>query len=196
MKGIFDDVYKIWVWILAGTGFLLIFILWWQGMDVWPAWWGGFISISIWWAFEYFWISASYIALILFILSLWLIFLIYKIHSKNIKVLIAFFILIVWLSWKQIFYIVSPEYKFYKTSVYKLYLDKDWTVNNVDKYLDLIWKYCQDVKYYQIWSCSWKYWSKFKTIEDYIKVFDYANKINDNYMYYNAFEWIKKSWYC
>ncbi|MFK7779971.1 MAG: hypothetical protein QM490_02390 [Candidatus Gracilibacteria bacterium] len=184
---------NIWVArILVIIGLFFIIKLWMMGLSVTSSGGGGFISIGIGWDFEYFWISAGYIAIILLIISVLLLFLISNTENKIRKAQIAFLILFFGLIGKQLFFLISPEYKFYLTPVTKQYKDKEGNVTDIDKYLDLVGNYCQDIKYYKIGNCNNKYVENFETVEEYIKVLNFANKTDDYRMYRDTFKGVEK----
>ncbi len=164
-------------------------------------WWGWYINMCIVPDIHYEWINSSIISVIFFVLSLWIIYIIRKEKDKTKKVILAFLILLMWLIWKQIFYIVSPDFKFYFTDENLIYMDKDFHPKNVDLYLEYMWKYCNDnmdnfsyKKLQRSSMCWWKYLYDFETVEDYKKVFDYANKNNMRELYRVTFIWAQDFW--
>lgn len=95
---------------------------------------------------------------------------------------------------------VSPDFKFYDFWL-ETYTDKEWSLTNMDLYLESIWKYCDNnidnFKFKRVHRsdmCWWQYLYDFKTAEEYWKVFDYANKHNLEYLYKLTFSWAKDFW--
>lgn len=181
--------------------FMLKLWLMWFSIKAWSSWW--FLALPSLWSFEYTWMSAWYISLLFIILSIFLIYKIRYIKNGSTKLKIALFILILWLLSKQIFFIFAPDFKFYMTPVTKQYKDKEWNVTDVDKYLELVGKYC-DYKVAGILEyrksrgdmCSEndKYQTFFKTADEYIKVLEYAKNNDDRTLYQRTYWWVNKFW--
>ena len=143
MNKFIDRYYNKWivrglviVWVL----FMLKLILMWVSIWSSTSWW--FLALPAFWDFEYYWMSSSYIWLILIIISIYFIYKISKTKNKTNKILLALIIFFLWLISKQVFFLFSPDFKFYMTPVTSQYKDKEGNVTDVDKYLDSIWKYC------------------------------------------------------
>jgi hypothetical protein len=188
---------------LVGMGLFFIFKLWLVWMEIRERWGWWYIDLSIWWSFDYYWISAWYIAIALLIVSVFLIFLIKNTKNKVKKIQIAFLIFILWIIWKQIFFLVSPDFKFYLTPVISQYKDKEWMVTDIDKYLELIWKYCPYVgdnslnfMYSKLDMCSQndKFQTFFNTADEYIKVLEYAKNNDHKLLYDRTYWWVNKFW--
>lgn len=109
--------------------------------------------------------------------------------SKKIKKLkIAVLIFLIWLFAKQIFYLFAPEYEFHMVDEKYQYVDNNKNVN-LDKFFKLYKKYCENDKYdvsikWIYYTCSWKFWFDLKTVEEFIKMFEFA-KENDFRQVYN-----------
>ena len=180
----------------------LIVKLWWFGMNT-ICWSSGWLSFCIIPEFEYYWNNAWYIAVILFIISMYWIYLIKNIDNKIKKVKIAFLIFVLWTIWKSIFFVVSPDFKFYYTPVSNQYVDEQWRITDIDKYMELIFKYCfstdddyLNYKYSKEKMCSMedKIRSNLGSVENFIKVFDYANEINNELLYRRTYWWMQYVW--
>ena len=179
--------------ILVFIWLALIIKLWWIWM---------YIEFHIFnWFLEYSRTNAWYISVIFFIISVILIFIISNTNNKTKKIQIAFIIFLLWLLWKPIFYFVSPDFKFYFTDEYKKYKTEDDKVLDIDLYLEYMWKYCNNsidnFKFKRVFRadmCSWKYLYDFETVEEYAKVFDYANKNNMRELYRLTYSWAEKFW--
>ena len=194
MKEFLEKNYK---WIVGIFVFIWIFFilkLWLIWSNTW--WCGGWwISICIVPSFEYYWISAWYIAVIFLWISIYLINRIKKSDNKIKKIQIAFLILILWLIWKPLFFLVSPDFKFYLNDA--VYKDSNNNLVDIDKYLEEVNKYCNNVENYDFYNsvltmCSWKFENDFATSEEYIKVLESAKKNNFAYLYYLTYRWIWK----
>lgn len=181
--------------------FMLKLWLMWFSISAWSSWW--FLALPSLWSFEYTWMSAWYISSIFIILSVFLIYKIRLIKNDSIRLKIALFILILWLLSKQIFFIFAPDFKFYMTPVTKQYKDKEWNVTDVDKYLELVWKYCDykvsgrlEYRKSRADMCSEndKYQTFFKTADEYIKVLEYAKNNDDRSLYQRTYWWVNKFW--
>jgi len=201
MKNFIENNFKWIVRIFIIAGLFLIWKLFWISWYFSCGWWGWYISLCIIPEPHYNWINSSTVAVILFIISLFLLKIIKITKDKIKKVLLAFLILLMWLIWKQIFYMVSPDFKFYFTDENLLYMDKDFKPKDVDLYLEYMWKYCNETKddfsYKHLWRdsmCGWKYLYDFETVEDYKKVFDFANKNNMRELYRVTFIWAQDFW--
>lgn len=174
---------------------------------------GMFLIVKLWWFwvhsyfhifnvfFDYYWTNAWYIAVILLIFSFIWILIIRKIDNKVNKVQIAFLIFLFWVFSQPLFYIVSPDFKFYFTNEYKKYKTEDDKVLDIDLYLEYMWKYCNnnidDFKFKRVFRedmCAGKYLYDFETIEEYAKVFDFANKNNLRNVYRLTYLWAKDFW--
>ena len=169
-KKCFIEEYSKWiVRVLVVVWILLIARLWAVWLYVSESCWGGYINICLWWAFEYYWISASTIALIFFVISIFLIKKIKQVKSNDLKVKIALIIFVLWVIWTPIFYTISPDFKFYLQKAE--YKDSSWNITDIDKYLELTNKYCKntpddgfDFKHSRETMCSWKFETDFKTV--------------------------------
>ena len=156
-------------------------------------------------SFSYEWTWAWVISIVFFIIAMSLIFT----FNNKLKAKIPLSIFILWiLSW-PIFYLLSPDFRFYHTPMIFQYANLDWKITNIDKYLKLVWKYCKmepyfldnwNFKGYQKPDYCWhqgKYKTEFDSVEDYIKVFDYARDNDMKKLYrltFNSIE-IEKFWY-
>ena len=77
----------------------------------------------------------------------------------------------------------------------------DWNIDNLDKYLELTTKYCDNFKewdsfkfkYSRETMCSWKFEVDFKTVEEYIKILEYAKNHNFRYLYQHTFRWMDEN---
>ena len=177
----------------------LIYRLWavWLYISDSCSWW--YISLCLGWDIEYYWISASTIALIFFMASIFLIKKIKKTKNEKLRLQLAFIIFVLWIIWTPLFYIVSPDFKFYLQKAE--YKDSRWNITDIDKYLELTNKYCRndiewdnfDFKYSRETMCSWKFETNFKTVEEYIKILDYANKNNFKFLYDLVYRRIDKN---
>jgi len=111
--------------------------------------------------------------------------------------MLALFILFLWLIWKQVFFLVSPDFKFYLTPATKQYKNDNNELIDIDSYLELTTKYCDNFKQWDKFNykytresmCAWKFEPNLKTVQEYIKVLDYANKHNFKYLYLTTFRW-------
>ena len=162
----------------------------------------GFIDLDF--EFRYYWISSSYIALVLFLFFLCLV--LFSIRSRKKNNLMIFglltILLIVSILWKPIFYSISPKYKFYLTETRHNYPDEDGKFD-IDNYISHVDKYCNKGKTFLFGKWSWGlclFWGKL-IIENYIpkteeliKLFDYANGINAKNLYWHYVELAKKRW--
>ena len=165
------------------------------------SWWWWFISFSIVPTFHYHWTNAWIISIILLILFLYFLFKISEKKSNLKKIKITFLIFILWIFSNQIFLLFSPDFKFYLTSVTKQYKNKDWTINDLDKYIKLVNKYCAYnwlFNYKLMWRYSMcasndKFEGDLKTVEEYIKVLESANKNNFDFLYSLTIEWLFRS---
>jgi len=153
------------------------------------------------WFIEYSWTNAWYIAVMFFIISIVFLTLIRKINNKSIKLLLAFIILLFWIIWKPLFYLISPDFKFYIWNTKYEYMDKQWNLTDIDKYLYYMWKYCDNKvddfvfkRIYREDMCAWEYLYDFKIVEEYKKIFDYANENNMRELYRLTFIWAKDFW--
>lgn len=186
MKKYLEKNYK-WVvraLVIVWMFFILKLFLEWSHLGGCGGWW---ISICIVPSLEYYWISASYIAVLFLWISIYLITRIKKIDNKMKKVQIAFLIFVLWLIWRQVFFLVSPDFKFYlNVAEYK---DEHNNLVDIDKYLEQVNKYCindDKFNFYQSREdmCGGKFEPDLKTVDEYIKVFESANKNNNGYLYY------------
>ena len=179
--------------ILVFIWLFLIIKLWWFGLD--------FKFHIFEWYIDYWWTNAWYIAIaFLLISSIW-IYIISKTKNKILKVKIAFLIFILWVIWKSVFYVVSPDFRFYMTNVEREYSDKNWNITDMDLYLEYMSKYCDnsidDFKFMRVYRedlCWWQYLYDFKTVEEYWIVFDYANKYNLGTLYRLTYAWAEDFW--
>ena len=153
--------------------------------------WGGFIDLSIWptW-FDFWWFWNNTIALILFVLWIW----VFQIKDKSKSLVLLSLVFVLSIFWKEIFYQISPDFKFYFTDRYEdeVYKDNEF---DVDKYLVYIDKYCQQEKW---WIFLWRgreSWCSNKgkigvnlwTADDAIKLLEYANNNNRIFLYERYF---------
>ncbi len=131
-------------------------------------------------------------------------YLLYKIKQKKSsfkKIKISFLIFILWIFSNQIFLLFSPDFRFYLTPVTKQYKNKDWTLNDIDKYIKLVNKYCAynwPFNYKLMWRYSMcasnkKFEWDLKTVDEYIKVLESANKNNFDFLYSLTIEWLFRS---
>ena len=182
---------------------LLILKLWlmWLSINSWSS--GWFLALPSLWDFEYIWMSAWYISTLFLIISIYLLYKYKNKKDKNTKIKIALFIFVLWLFSNQIFLLFSPDFKFFMTPVTSQYKDQDWNVTDVDKYLEMIWKYCDykvagTLKYrvtrYDMCSENDKFQTFFKTADEYIKVLEYAKNHDDKLLYERTYWWVNKFW--
>ncbi len=201
MKNYIEKNYKWLIRIFIIIWIFLILKLWYFWV-YWICGWGGwYINLCIIPTYKYFWTNAWYISMAFLLLSILLIIWIYFIKNKILKVLLAFIILFLWIIGKPLFYYLSPDFKFYYTDEYLSYMDKEFHPKDVDLYLEYMWKYCNETKddfnYKNLWRdsmCGWKYLYDFETVEDYKKVFDFANKNNMRELYRLTFIWAQDFW--
>jgi hypothetical protein len=199
LKLFLEKNYKKITTILILLWFYLIIKLWlfWANFICWSSW---YISICIIPDFEYTWTNAWYVSVCFLILSIILFIPLLNTKDKIKKISISLVILFMWLIWKSLFYLISPDFKFYENGE-KSYSDKDWNVTDMDKYLESMWKYCDNSKddFKMRWLrrsdwCSWQYLYDYKTAEEYAKVFDYANKHNLDHLYKLTFRSANDFW--
>jgi hypothetical protein len=201
MKNYIEKNYKWLVRIFVVVWIFLILKLWYFWVYWICGWWGWYINLCIIPTYKYFWTNAWYISMAFLLLSILIIIWIYFIKNKILKVLLAFIILFLWIIGKPLFYYLSPDFKFYYTDEYLSYMDKEFHPKDVDLYLEYIWKYCNetidDFNYKNLGRdsmCGWKYLYDFETVEDYKKVFDFANKNNMRELYRLTFIWAQDFW--
>ena len=159
---------------------------------------------------DYDWISSSYIAIWLFIYWFYVLnYLKYSINNnkkkkqKWFKLLIL--LLILCLFSKQIFHIVSPEYKFYFHTTWHNKPDRHGNYD-IDSYIEDINKYCYTDKLFWsfLWDSRWElcYWSgnlwfswqKLTKVEDIIKLLEHAKDINMESLYGHYVAISRKIW--
>ncbi|MDD2871581.1 MAG: hypothetical protein PHS49_06335 [Candidatus Gracilibacteria bacterium] len=191
MKNFLENNYK---WIVRGLviiGIFLMLKLWSVGFNT-SGCGGGWISICIIPSIEYYWISASYIAVLFLGISIYIIKQIRKTSKKTRKIQLAFIILFLGLIGKQVFFVVSPDFDFYLNDA--VYKDSENNLVDIDKYLEQVNKYClnnDDFKFYtsREGMCGGKYEPDLKTVEEYIKVFESAKNNDNRYLYYLTYRW-------
>ena len=200
MKNFIENNFKWIVRIFVILWLFLIAKLWyfWLYSYCWTGW---YINICVIPSYKYFWTNAWYISIAFLMVSILITIWIYFIKNKTKKVLLAFIILFLWIIGKSVFYYLSPDFKFYYTDEYLSYMDKDFHPKNIDLYLEYMWKYCNSYEsnfnYKNLGRdsmCGWKYLYDFKTVEDYKKVFDFANKNNMRELYRLTYIWAEDFW--
>ena len=182
----------IWLFLILKLGYFWVYTA--------CGWWW-YINLCIIPNFHYSWTNAWLISSVFFVLSVILLIIIKFLKNKKIKILLAFIILLLWIIWKPLFYIISPDFKFYYTDERLKYMDKDYNPKNIDLYLEYMWKYCNDniddflfKNLKRDSMCSGRYLYDFETVEDYKKVFDFANKNNIRELYRLTYVWAEKFW--
>ncbi len=134
-----------WIYILW---FVLIYFLW----DRWA-----YITMSCWWwyidlwicpTYHYIWWVYSYLAISIFLISLILIYYFTNIdkHKKG------FIIILLAMFWYLASYILSHDMRIYYDFSYQNHLDSSWKVEDIDKYILYMQKYCleDDIDKYRI----------------------------------------------
>ena len=90
------------------------------------SWW----YIWLWYSLSYDWTWAWFVSIILLIILIYILFF----YTKKDKFHAIIMIFILSLLWKQIFYIVSPDFWFYYNNNAN-YLDEDWLLIDFDKFV-------------------------------------------------------------
>ena len=181
---------KLIIRVLVLVWLFLIIKLWALWLSFSCGWWW-FISLCIIPTPSYSWSIVWYLTIIIFIIS---IFILFKIKwTKDIikKVQLAFLIFLIWIFSRQILFLISSDFKFYLTPMQNKYMDEDWNITDLDLYLELITKHCNNNKNNEVANCAWKMASTYDTPEDYMKVLDYAIEHSYRNLYsvaYNNFE--------
>ena len=172
--------YKLWWWLWLW----ITVVLWnlWAYMTMWCGWW--YIDLWICPSYRYTWWPYSYISIVIFIISIFLIYKIRKEQNTEIKNKLWVYILVLSILWFATYYIYSHDTRVLYNFEYKNHLDKKWWVIDIDKYISYMQEYCLEDEYenYRIWwywkttMCKKRRAMALEKTEYYIKVFEYANK--------------------
>lgn len=201
MNKFIEENYKWLVRIFTLLGFFFIVKLFLFGLDVycWSSWYISICIIPTSWEFA--WTTASTIAVLFFIIAIKIKAKIKQIKNVWNKIRLAFIIFILGLVWKPLFMVISDDFRFYLTPTWLQYKNFDWEIIDLDKYLELTTKYCNNSKEWDDFNfihsreamCGWKFEVDFDTVDEYIKILEHAKNNNFRYLYQHTYRWMDEN---